>query len=133
MANPFTVQSWMSTKVVPLAPDMDVIEAIRILVEKRLSGAPVVDKRGNLLGMLSERDCMKVGLSAGYHGEWAGRVEEYMHPDVVTVDAETSILDVARMFIEGRFRRYPVIKGDRLVGVISRRDVLKALSAARDD
>ena len=79
--------------------------------------------------MLSEKDCLKVALSAGYHGEWGGRVTEYMTPEVETVDADTSILDVARKFIEGRFRRFPVVKDNRLVGQISRRDVLKALQA----
>lgn len=129
MNTPFTAQDFMTASLVTFTPDMDVMEAIRILVEQGISGAPVVDSHGNLIGMLSERDCLKVALSAGYHGDWGGRVSEYMHPEVETVDADTSIVDVARMFTEGRFRRYPVMKDNRLVGQISRRDVLRALEA----
>jgi len=106
---------------------MDIMEAIRLLLENRISGAPVVDKLGNLVGMLSEKDCLRVALHAGYHGEWGGRVDEYMHPDVITVDSDTSVLDVAHRFIEGPYRRYPVMKENRLLGQISRRDVLRAM------
>ncbi len=129
MSKPITAQDYMAASLVTFTPDMDVMEAIRLLVEKRISGAPVIDQHGNLAGMLSEKDCLKVALSAGYHGEWGGRVAEYMTPEVETVEAETSILDVARKFIEGRYRRFPVVKDNRLVGQISRRDVLKALQA----
>lgn len=124
-----TAQDYMTGSLVTFTPDMDVMEAIRLLVDMRISGAPVVDEHGNLAGMLSEKDCLKVALSAGYHGEWGGCVAEYMTPGVETVDADTSILDVARKFIEGHYRRFPVIKNNRLIGQISRRDVLKALRA----
>jgi CBS domain-containing protein len=124
-----SAKDFMATSLVTFHPDMDIMEAIQLLVEKRISGAPVVDQIGNLVGMLSEKDCLKVALDAGYHGEWGGRVEEYMNPHVQTIDADTSILDVARYFIEGKYRRYPIMKDNRLVGQISRRDVLKGLQA----
>jgi CBS domain-containing protein len=127
MSKPVAARDFMAASLITFTPDMDVMEAVRILVEKRISGAPVVDEHGNLLGMLSEKDCLRVALSAGYHGDWGGRVAEYMNPDVECVDAETSVLDIARKFIEGKYRRYPVVKDSRLVGQISRRDVLKAL------
>jgi CBS domain-containing protein len=88
----------------------------------------VVDQQGNLVGLLSEKDCMRIALHAGYHSEAAGTVAEYMHTEVKTVDAERNIVDVAMMFIEDDYRRYPVIKDGRLVGQISRRDVLRALA-----
>lgn len=129
MSKPTSVQDFMSASLVTFTPEMDVMEAIRLLVEREIAGGPVVDQRGNLVGMLSERDCLKVALGAGYHDEWGGRVAEYMNPNVETVDAETSVLEVARKFIEGRYRRYPVLKDHRLVGQISRRDVLRALQS----
>ena len=70
---------------------------------------------------------MKVALQAGYYEEFGGRVEEYMNKDVRTVDAEASILDLAEMFLSAPYRRYPVMEDNRLVGQISRRDVLRAL------
>jgi CBS domain-containing protein len=124
-----SVQDYMTANLVTLRPDMDIIEAMRLLVEWRISGAPVVDLQGNLVGVLSEQDCLRLALEAGYHEQWGGRVSETMSPEVRTVDAETSILDVARLFLEGHYRRFPVVKDGRLVGQLSRRDVLRALIA----
>jgi CBS domain-containing protein len=129
MSELVTVQDFMTRDVVTFDPDMDVLEAARILVEKGISGAPVMDRLGNLVGVLSEKDCLKIALSAGYHSEWGGRVAEYMHAEVATMNAEASIIDAARRFMEVKYRRFPVLKDERLVGVISRRDVLRALSA----
>jgi CBS domain-containing protein len=123
------VKDYMSANLVTLSPSTPILEAARQLVEQRISGAPVVDQQGNLVGLLSEKDCMRIALHAGYHSEAAGTVAEYMHKDVKTVDAEQNIVDVAMMFIEDDYRRYPVMKDGRLVGQISRRDVLKALAA----
>ena len=122
------VKDYMSANLVTLSPSTPILEAARLLVEKRISGAPVVDHTGNLVGLLSEKDCMRIALQAGYHSEAAGTVEEYMHREVKTVDSERNVVDVAMMFIEDDYRRYPVMKDGRLVGQISRRDVLRALA-----
>jgi CBS domain-containing protein len=92
----------------------------------------VVDHHGNMVGMLSEFDCMKVALDSTYHGEWGGRVSEFMTRDVITVPADMSIIDLARRFQESRLRRFPVMDDTRLVGQISRRDVLRALMSIAD-
>jgi CBS domain-containing protein len=96
-------------------------------LQHRIAGAPVIDDHGNLVGMLSEFDCMKVVLTSGYHSEPGGPVSELMVTDVKTVDAGMSIVDMAELFLESGIRRYPVLKDNRLVGQISRRDVLRAL------
>jgi CBS domain-containing protein len=121
------VKNYMTGKLVTFHPDTDVLDAIHELVEHGIAGAPVTDNRGNLVGMLSELDCMKVALHAGYHGDWGGPVSDYMSGDIETVDADMSIIDLAQLFLEKPYRRYPVIKDHRLVGQISRRDVLRAL------
>ena len=118
----------MSGKLVTFRPDTDVLDAIHELVKHGISGAPVIDDTGNLVGMLSEFDCMKVVLTAGYHGEPGGPVSDLMATDVKTVRAEVSIVDMADIFMNSGLRRYPVINGNRLVGQISRRDVLRALT-----
>ena len=125
-----TAKKAMSRALVTLAPDMDVLEALRILVEQRISGAPVVDQIGNLIGMLTERDCLQIALGAGYHSEDGGRVENFMTSKVVTIDADTPITEVAELFATSHFRRLPVMEQGRLIGIISRRDVLKQLEAA---
>lgn len=125
------VADYMSASLITFSPDTPVLDAIHKLIEHRISGAPVVDEHGSLIGMLSEKDCLKVALHAGYDDHPAGRVREYMVESVETVESNKSIIDVAKMFMEGQFRRYPVIKDNRLVGQISRRDVLKALEYLR--
>ncbi|NBC23921.1 MAG: CBS domain-containing protein [Gammaproteobacteria bacterium] len=126
------VKDWMAANLVTLKPDMDVMDAVAKLVEARIAGAPVVDHHGNMVGMLSEFDCMKVALDSTYHGEWGGRVSEFMTKDVITVPADMSIIDLARRFQESRLRRFPVMDDTRLVGQISRRDVLRALMSIAD-
>jgi CBS domain-containing protein len=121
------VKDYMARTLVTFKPETDVLDAVHTLVQHRIAGAPVVDDEGNLLGMLSEFDCMQVALNAGYHGTWGGPVRDYMSDGVETVDADMSIVDLAQVFINKKFRRFPVVQGTRLVGQISRRDVLRAL------
>ncbi|MDX1428704.1 MAG: CBS domain-containing protein [Rhodothermales bacterium] len=127
MRKPIAVRDYMAANLVTFTPDMEILRAIHLLVEKRISGATVVDEVGNVVGILSEQDCMKVALHAGYHGELGGRVSEYMNKDVKTIDADTSILELAELFLKESYRRYPVMEDNRLVGQISRRDVLRAM------
>lgn len=121
------VKDYMSVNIVTFTPGMDIHHAIKVLVERQISGAPVVDEQENLVGILSERDCLKVSFSAGYHGDWGGRVAEYMRCEVQTVDAHMDIVEMAEIFLKSPYRRFPVVAGNRLVGQISRRDVLRAL------
>lgn len=121
------VRDYMTGKLITFKPDLDVLDAIHELVRHRIAGAPVVDDQGELVGMLSELDCLKVALNAGYYGDWGGPVADFMSTNVQTVDAEMNIVDMAQKFLTSGFRRFPVLHGNRLVGQISRRDVLRAL------
>jgi CBS domain-containing protein len=120
-------RDYMTSAVVTLGPDMNLLEAVQILLDRHISGAPVLDSTGNLVGILSEKDCLRAALSAAYHGDLGGLVADCMQREVATVADDAPIFDVARKFIDGHFRRYPVVHGHRLVGQISRRDVLRAL------
>lgn len=122
-----TVKEYMSKNIATLSPDTDIFEAIKMLVTNRISGAPVVDKRGNIVGILSDRDCLRVALNVSYYGERGRAVGDYMERDVRVVDPDTSIIEVADMFLKYPVRRYPVVADNRLVGQISRHDVLRAL------
>jgi CBS domain-containing protein len=116
----------MATTLVTFTPDMDVLEAVRMLVEYKISGAPVVDEKHHLVGVLSEKDCLKAVLSATYHDDLGATVGDLMTPHVEAVDADASIIEIAEKFLEHNRRRYPVLDEGRLVGQISRRDVLRA-------
>jgi len=131
------VRDVMTTKPVVFTCEMDLLDAIRILVERRISGAPVIDARGNLVGVLTERDFLKAALVAGYHGERGGCVGDHMNAEVEAVNADDSLFDVATRFVETKYRRYPVIEDNRVViednrvvGVIARSDVLRAVMDA---
>lgn len=132
MLHSVSVRDYMAASLVTFTAETDVLHAIHLLIEKGISGAPVVDNLGNIVGILSEKDCLKVALEASYHGQYGGRVADYMSPHVITVDADSSILEVAKMFLDAPYKRYPVVSDNRLVGQISRRDVLKAFEAIRD-
>ena len=127
MPDNYTVEAFMSSQPITLSPDMDVLEAVRILTERGVPGAPVTDDLGNLVGLLAEKDCLEAVLKASYYEEWGGCVSEYMQKKVTTVDAELSIFEAARLFIDTRHRGFPVIMDERVVGQINRSDVLKAL------
>lgn len=122
-----TVRSYMATQLVTFSPDTQIMDAMHALLEHRITGAPVIDDRGQLVGILSEHDCIKSALNACYHGELGGRVESVMSRDVQTVEPDQSILEVAERLIGSPFRRFVVMERNRVVGQISRRDVLKAL------
>ena len=123
-----TARNFMTAKFVSLAPDSDIMDAMRLFLMHRISGAPVIDQRGELVGMLTERDCLKAVVAAGYHGEGSGgALSAFMTADVVSVDATASLLDVAQMFVTSIYRRFPVLDEGQVVGVISRRDVIRAV------
>lgn len=127
MSDTNTVSTCMSANLVTLDPDMDIMEAVQILTERGIPGAPVVDDLGNLVGLLAERDSLDAVLKASYYGEWGGCVSEYMETDVRTIDATTSIVDAARLFIETSHRGFPVMDNNRIVGQLDRSDLLRAL------
>ncbi|MDJ0814246.1 MAG: CBS domain-containing protein [Woeseiaceae bacterium] len=122
------VRDYMAGQLITFKPDMEIMDAIHELVQQRVAGAPVVDDKGDLVGMLSELDCMKVALNAGYYGDWGGPVADYMTTAVESVDSEMNIVDLAQKFLDSGYRRFPVLRNNRLVGQISRRDALRALS-----
>lgn len=128
MYEPAKVRDYMARQLITLSPEMEILRAVSILLKNDIGAAPVVNDTGSLVGILTERDCMQVVLNAGYHSEYGGQVAEFMSPEVETIAASESIVDVAKLFFGQRFHRYPVLENGRLVGQISRRDVLRALA-----
>jgi len=123
-----SVAKYMATNLFTFSPDQGIDEAIDIMLEKRISGGPVLDSHGSLIGMLSERDCLKIMVDAAYLNYPAGRgtVGDYMTKDVKTIDINKDVLDAANLFLSGTVRRFPVVENGKLKGQISRRDIMKA-------
>ena len=124
-----TVADYMAKRLVTLTKDTNVIDAIKKLLDHKITCAPVVDSKGHLVGMFSEKDGMKVFLESVYNQGMSGKVGEYMTTDTISVDANSSIVDVAEKFEKSSVRSFPVFKDGEFVGVISRVDVLRALVA----
>jgi len=118
---------YMTKDVIVLAPEISVHEAMRLLLARDISGAPVVDKRGEVVGMLTGRDVIGAIFNASYHKDLGGPVSDYMSRDVQVVNATADIMEVIELFMKSPFRRFPVMSGTRLVGLISRRDVMRAI------
>ena len=117
----------MVKKPLVFKPDRPLLDAVRVLVDQRIPGAPVVDDQGNLVGVLTERAFLEAVVVAGYHGEAGGRVRDHMNEEIQTVSVDASLFDVAMLFVETAFRWFPVVDENRLVGVIARREVLRAI------
>lgn len=121
-----TVADYMTRDVTTLTPDMEMLAAIHLLIKNGYSGCPVVEG-GKVIGLLSEKDCLKVALVAGLEGTTAGTVREFMSATVNSLTAETTIIEAATKFLDTPFKRYPVMQDGKLVGQISRSDVLRAI------
>jgi len=121
------VKKYMSKNVVTLTPEMDLLRAGHVLISHDITGAPVLDEHDKLVGILTERDCIRVAIQADYHGIPGGIVKDHMSVNPQSVDPGDSILKLAQLFLNGRFHRYPVLDNGHLVGVISRRDVMRAM------
>ena len=104
-----------------------VLHAAHTLIELGISGAPVLDESGWIVGVITEQDCIEVALQAYYHGTPGGIVGDYMSANPQTIGTEESLLDAAKLFIRNKFYGYPVVSEGHLVGLITRRDVLRAM------
>lgn len=124
-----SVQDYMTTNLLTFTPDTDIMSAIGTLVKHRHSGAPVVGPNGELVGVLSEKDCLKIAVAASYEGVSPGRVGDFMSPSAVAIKPDDTLLDAATRFLDSPFKRLPVVQGAgrTLVGQLSRSDVLRAI------
>ena len=114
----------MTPAVLTVGPDTDVDEAIEILVNSRITGLPVVDDDGRLLGIFTETDRLKM-YSAGQNSEHA-TVGEVMTRGVITLDESTTLEQISDILLRASIRRMPVTRDGKVIGVVSRRDVLRA-------
>jgi predicted transcriptional regulator len=127
MSNVPIVDDYMTRTLYTFLPSDNIHSAVKTLLEKRISGAPVVDEAGKLVGVLSKKDCLQVVYAASYHQDWGGRVDEYMNSDVHTIESGTDIIEAADLFVQSSYRRFPVMKNGHMIGQISRQDILRAL------
>ncbi len=115
----------MTRKTVTLSPEMSIQAAIALLLKNRISGAPVVDAEKKLVGVLSEKDCLRIFANGAYNILPGGVVDHYMSKEVFTIPENADLFTIADTFLKHPFRRLPVVDAEgRLIGQVSRRDVL---------
>tara|TARA_B100000686_G_scaffold136396_1_gene143658 strand:+ start:525 stop:938 length:414 start_codon:yes stop_codon:yes gene_type:complete len=123
----YSIKEFMAKQLITFQSDTPIETAMESFLENKISGAPVLDNQGNLVGVLSEKDCMKTLFESSYYNNLGGFVKEYMSTDLKTINIHDTLSNVADEFIKSRFRRFPVMEGNKLVGQISRRDILRAI------
>ncbi len=123
----YSIKEFMAKQLITFQSDTPIETAMESFLENKISGAPVLDNQGNLVGVLSEKDCMRTLFESSYYNNLGGFVREYMSTDLKTINIHDTLSSVADEFIKSRFRRFPVMEGDKLVGQISRRDILRAI------
>ena len=127
MLKSIKVRDYMTTKLITFRPDVDIFEAIKTLQISRISGAPVVDNNGQMVGILSEGDCLKAIIKDIYYDEAGGKVSDFMSTEIATIGPQDDIIDVAVEFQKQKRKRFPVLDDGELVGQISQRDILRAV------
>ncbi|HAH47482.1 CBS domain-containing protein [Gimesia sp.] len=127
MDKPILAKDIMVTKLITLTPDMDVLEAIGMLLNHRISGAPVIDAEHRILGVFSEKCCMDVLIKASYEQLPSSQIFPFMDTEARCISEDMDLLTIAQIFLSTPTRRLPVVSEDRtLLGQISRRDLLQA-------
>ncbi|MCE2594879.1 CBS domain-containing protein [Motilimonas cestriensis] len=122
-----TIASYMNKRPVTFRVDDPVAHAVEKLLRSNQIGGPVLDAEKKVIGWISEQDCLKKMIESSYHCESAALVEDMMRTDVLSLPANASILDVAQQMLQPKPKAYPVVDEGRLVGIITRRDILKAI------
>jgi len=123
------VRDYMTTELVTVSPQTDITHVVQMLIANDISGVLVVDDSEALVGILTERDCIATASSAGYYDELGGPAGNFMSAPVETVSADDNLVDIAIRMTDSAYRRFPVLEDGKLVGLISRRDVLRALGS----
>lgn len=124
----FKIADCMTTDFVRFQPTTLVIEAVHELVKHEVIGGPVVDQEGELLGWISEQDCLKPAIETVYHNTSVSQVKDVMQSPVLTVRDSDEIMSLAQQMRQQKPKVYPVLNAEnKLIGVTSRRLVLRAL------
>ena len=122
------IREYMDTVVPTLSPETRIMTAIDFLLRHRVTGAPVVDADERLVGIITETDLLRL-VTEGVQGEPPvdATVAEYMTTDVISVSPTVDIYYIAGMFLANKFRRLPVVENSKIVGAITRFDLLRVI------
>ena len=116
-----SLEKIMSRAVVTVRRTTDIYDAIRMMADGNITGLPVVDEDEKLVGIVTEKDIMRRLLNTR---STEGEVQDYMTTDIISFNENDNLLDVIHTLVENKFRRVPIESEGKLVGIISRRDII---------
>src|SRR5262245_21665861 len=119
------ITSIMKRDVITVYPETLILEALELLIEHEISGMPVVDTQNYVVGILSEKDLLEILVDPRL--DVKKTVEDYMSPHVTSFTEDSDAMEICHFLIRSNFRRVPIVKDEKLVGVVSRRDVIKVI------
>ncbi|MDX1341873.1 MAG: CBS domain-containing protein, partial [Reinekea sp.] len=122
-----TVADCMVPARLIITPETTIPKAVEMMLEAKLIGAPVVNEERQVLGYISEQDCLRYMISDNYYSDQRDLVGDVMKHDVLFAEPTMSIIDLAQMMCGNKPKKYPVCENGKLVGVINRSHILKAL------
>ena len=128
-AEQILVSDYMTKKLITFKPSDSLDHVINLLIKNKISGGPVVNDKNELIGIISEGDCMKHISDSKYYNmpmDSDNTVEKNMASEVETIEKNMNIFDAATKFISSKRRRFPIVENGKLIGQISQKDVLKA-------
>lgn len=125
---PILVEDYMSSDLITFQEDQSILEVMQALIKHKISGGPVVNSKDELLGVISDSDCMKqVSESRYFNMPFEDvKVKDYMQTNISTITKSVNIFDCAALFYKHNCRRFPVLENGKLIGQISRKDILCA-------
>jgi CBS domain-containing protein len=116
----------MTKRLMTTKPDSKIIEVIKLMVDQKVTGLPVVTDDGDLLGMVTEKDILETLL---YDEDIKSRTaSDLMTMDITSFNEEENLMPILKSLVENNFRRVPILSAEKLVGIISRRDIIHYLS-----
>lgn len=130
----FLVSDYMTKKLITFKPEQRIEEVITTLLKNKISGGPVVNDSNELIGIISEGDCIKEIAESRYYNmpmDSEHTVAKAMVKNVETIDGDMNIFDAAKKFVESKRRRFPILENGKLVGQISQKDILRAAIALK--
>lgn len=127
------VRDYMDNDPHAISVKANVSDVVKSLLDAGVIGAPVIDENEKVIGFVSEQDCIKEMLNDAFYCEEPAIVTDVMHTDVLTVSPDTSIVEIAQIMLQSKPKNYPVVDNGKLVGLINRSLILKALLEYDED
>lgn len=127
MLTSYETDDYMSVNPVTFTRETDIFEAIHVLLQRKVSGGTVLNENNEVIGVISELDCLKAIIHTSYYNEGGGTVGDFMHTgEIEYMDFHTSLIDAAQKILNTKHRRMPIVEHGKFVGQISARSLLQA-------